>query len=918
MRLLKSSTRAPIKRRKSRKNAVRRAPRDFLLSRWFIVILAALSISLAVAKIVYAAGDCTLTTSGNWSTPGNWSCAAVPDSTSSVTIPDTMTATLSAESYAKAVTGSGAVNSLILGAFTLHVYGNFNVPLYDYSGANTVEFDGGVAQSLDNCAGFNNLTVAKSGETLSGETLTVPSTCVPGVTGNFNVNSGTILFNASTPVVLGSTTIASGTTVTTTGAAVMSFAGPVNNSGTISNETGNANFNGTLTNQIGGLINTQDGTFYFNGDVDNRGTINVGSGGLEINANFLNSGTFTSNNNAVNMSASGTTDLDIDGADFGNLSIAGNHDVRLRNSDAQALSLSVTSGTLNVADRNLNVGSGGTSIWKSCWGEGECRVGVVTSTSGNINLDGTVSVRGNLGTQTGNINTVDLQILSVGFLPPVVLGTLDVGSGVVSSTNSLSGGFQGAGVINGGSGTLIIGGAWATGFTFNKGSGTVRYTTSVAQTIYGYDYYNLEVLTANTATLDADATSTGSFSTASSTTFAIGNNTFVASGSGYNNLGTITLGSGRIIHPNDGAAITDAVGADVTTFTPPGSLYVTVTDKNRNLNGATLESLTVTVTTTVAAGADSETVTLAETGQATGIFRNTTPISIVAGTVATGNGTLEVLASGTLNTVYTDNIDSTDTGHDSASLVVTVVAESTSTYMSGGGAAAPIFLNTQPIAGAAQALGPYSIRWNFTPRTNRAVGHSIVDSATNRVMASSTDSSARYIDEFGLMPSTTYCRRLVRTSDMENLAATQTSAYFPCVTTASTTLPTSDFLTDPLSWTRAGRDLILKWTATSTSPGRYYGFFLPLLRLWLGAATALPGSYILSPRSLFQTIEQWGAQFRLINLDPNVDYLLRLMGADEPSGEGAQVWLFGTPRERYLFKFNTNMEMIRKTVRTLP
>jgi len=832
-----------------------------------------------------------------------------------------MTATLSAESYAKAVTGSGAVNSLVLGAFTLHVYGNFNVPLYDYSGANTIEFDGGVAQSLDNCAGFNNLTVAKSGETLAGETLTVQTTCSPGVAGNFNVNSGTILFSTSNPVILGTTTIASGATVTSTGYGITTFAGAVNNTGTISNEVGNAVFNGALTNQIGGLINTQDGTFYFNGDVDNRGTINVGSGGLEINANFLNSGTFTSNNNAVNISATGTTDIDVDGADFGNLSVAGagDHDIRLRNSDAQALSLTVTSGTLNVADRNLNVGSGGTTIWKSCAGESACRLGTVTSTSGNINLDGTVTVRGNLGTQTGNINTVDLQILSVGFLPPVVLGTLDVGSGVVSSTNSLSGGFQGAGIINGGSGTLVIGGAWSTGFTFNKDLGTVRYTTSVAQTIYGYEYNNLEILTANTATLDARATSTGNFSTASSTTFAIGNNTFVASGSGYNNLGTITLGgSGHIIHPNGGVAITDAVGADVTTFTPPGSLYVTVTDKDRNLNGAALDSLTVTVTTTAAAGADSETVTLAETGQATGIFRNTAPISIVAGTVATGNGILEVLASGTLNTVYTDNTDSTDTGHDSASLVVTVVAESTSTYMSGGGSTAPIFLNTQPIAGTAQVLGPYSIRWYFTPLTSRAVGYSIVDSAANRVMASSTDPSARYIDEFGLMPSTTYCRRLIRTSDVTGISSAQADAYFPCVTTASTTLPTSDFLTDPLSWTRAGRDLILKWTATSTSSGRYYGFFLPLLRLWLDAANALPGSYILSPRSLFQTIEQWGAQFRLINLDPNVDYLFRLMGADEPSGEGAQVWLFSSPRERYLFKFNTNMEMIRKTVRTLP
>lgn len=111
--------------------------------------------------------------------------------------------------------------------------------------------------------------------------------------------------------------------------------------------------------------------------------------------------------------------------------------------------------------------------------------------------------------------------------------------------------------------------------------------------------------------------------------------------------------------------ITDASGAPISTFSPGSGMYVTVTDPNRNTNPASAEQITATVGTTSAA--DLETFTsgtiLKETGNSTGIFRNTTALTTAAksGSVTQNDGTLEIDTSDTITATYTDPTNETAT-----------------------------------------------------------------------------------------------------------------------------------------------------------------------------------------------------------------------------------------------------------------
>ncbi len=111
--------------------------------------------------------------------------------------------------------------------------------------------------------------------------------------------------------------------------------------------------------------------------------------------------------------------------------------------------------------------------------------------------------------------------------------------------------------------------------------------------------------------------------------------------------------------------ITDSTGAAATTFSAGSGMYATVTDPNRNTNPGTAEQITATISATSAA--DLETFTsgtiLKETGNSTGIFRNTTalPTAAKSGSVAQNDGTLEIDTSDTLTATYTDATNETAT-----------------------------------------------------------------------------------------------------------------------------------------------------------------------------------------------------------------------------------------------------------------
>ncbi|MDI6791344.1 MAG: OmpA family protein [bacterium] len=94
-------------------------------------------------------------------------------------------------------------------------------------------------------------------------------------------------------------------------------------------------------------------------------------------------------------------------------------------------------------------------------------------------------------------------------------------------------------------------------------------------------------------------------------------------------------------------------------------IYIEVTDKDENKNSAQIENITVTVTNPIRG--DTETVSLYETGKATGIFSGN--ILTGAGSVVPGDGTLQVDDGDTIIAAYTDPNDPSDTSTDRARTV---------------------------------------------------------------------------------------------------------------------------------------------------------------------------------------------------------------------------------------------------------
>ena len=91
---------------------------------------------------------------------------------------------------------------------------------------------------------------------------------------------------------------------------------------------------------------------------------------------------------------------------------------------------------------------------------------------------------------------------------------------------------------------------------------------------------------------------------------------------------------------------------DVTEAYPEDVIYIRVEDNDKNNIQSQVQTLTVTIATQ---GGDSETVTLTETGAATGIF--TGYIATTTGAISSGNGTLQVSPVETATVTYVDAAD---------------------------------------------------------------------------------------------------------------------------------------------------------------------------------------------------------------------------------------------------------------------
>jgi hypothetical protein len=243
--------------------------------------------------------------------------------------------------------------------------------------------------------------------------------------------------------------------------------------------------------------------------------------------------------------------------------------------------------------------------------------------------------------------------------------------------------------------TLNVGGNWSDSGTLTPVAGTVRFNGGGAQSI-GTEaaFYGLTIdKSAGTATLTGHVTTTNFAVTAG--TFAVADKIFYAPGT-YANAGTVSRTTGKIKHTAESYNWTNGSGTTQTNYDVPASAYLRVQDANRNLDGTVAETITVPVTLDATSGSDAETITLTETGVATGIFLSGAVGAYSTSIVHVGNGEIEVIRTGTGTETYTDNQDSADTGSTSATVTYTP-ASSGSGGGGGGGGLSPVVTKTETV-----------------------------------------------------------------------------------------------------------------------------------------------------------------------------------------------------------------------------
>lgn len=106
-------------------------------------------------------------------------------------------------------------------------------------------------------------------------------------------------------------------------------------------------------------------------------------------------------------------------------------------------------------------------------------------------------------------------------------------------------------------------------------------------------------------------------------------------------------------------------GPGTPTYAGNETVCVRVTDVDQNLSSSTIETITAVISSTT--GADSETVTLTETGPDTGVFVSSIPASTSGGGGA-NDGTLRAPVGDVLHVNYVDPTDPTDTSSDIATV----------------------------------------------------------------------------------------------------------------------------------------------------------------------------------------------------------------------------------------------------------
>lgn len=219
--------------------------------------------------------------------------------------------------------------------------------------------------------------------------------------------------------------------------------------------------------------------------------------------------------------------------------------------------------------------------------------------------------------------------------------------------------------------------------------------------------YNLTIGSSVGTTLTSNQSVTNILQINTGSTLSLGTYTVYATGTTIINYGTISEGTGKLKH-NATVNITDSSYA-ADNEVVPGNIYFSVADSDENIDGTTADTISVTVSDS---GGDSESVTLTETTNNSGVFHGSILASSGVNYVA-ADGILEVTADSTVTLSNSDAQDA-EIASDTATMTVTTSSSSsstaTATHSGGGGGRSTVSkakaMATKPVQPPSPIGGP--------------------------------------------------------------------------------------------------------------------------------------------------------------------------------------------------------------------
>ncbi|MFA6509515.1 MAG: LamG-like jellyroll fold domain-containing protein [Candidatus Peribacteraceae bacterium] len=401
------------------------------------------------------------------------------------------------------------------------------------------------------------------------------------------------------------------------------------------------------------------------------GSYVISTGTLTVSGSLLLPGIFTHGSNALTLTGAGSRRLQSGGNSLFALTLSGSGIYDLQDALTLTSALNLSGATLDLNGQTLTV------TGASFANEGTLRLQGSETLTGftNDSDSGTVTYDGTSGPYTlkpWTYQNLTLNGAATVFSLPSALdlnGNLAITAGTLDVTASNFG--------------LTVGGNWTNDGTFTARAGTVTLdgTSTLTPGGTGNAFYALSL--AGAVTLNGTGLISSALTVQTGATLSLSSFPLTATSATILNFGTVTEGTGKLIHEAT-ATILDAGGEDLATITTDTGIIFSVTDADANLQGSLQDTLSVTVTTL---SGDSETLTLTETGNATGIFRLSTVLRRI-NPLSPGNAVLETHLPTTLTLTYEDSQDgltATDTATASFPTASSSTTSSEETQASGGG-----------------------------------------------------------------------------------------------------------------------------------------------------------------------------------------------------------------------------------------